>query len=121
MAGFQARGAAMRDSRPLELPSRSLELSGTEPPGSGCARITRRQFVQTALAVSGLALAVDLAAQERERGAWGRAAGLPPRNPSACSRAGEDDVMTVVSPAVEMGQRRQTSITMIIVDELGGR
>ncbi len=93
----------MRDSRPLE-PS----------------LISRRKFVHAALAASGLALSVDLPAQEREGGAWRGAAARPPRSPSAFIQIGEDDAITLISPAVEMGQGGHTSLPMVLMEELGG-
>lgn len=86
--------------------------------------ISRRKFVHTAvaaggLAVGGLALSIDLPAQERA--GWQRGAARPPRDPAAFLQIGADDVITIISPAVEMGQGGHTSLPMIIVEELGGR
>ncbi|MGH8219542.1 MAG: molybdopterin cofactor-binding domain-containing protein [Steroidobacteraceae bacterium] len=95
----------MRDSRPLELPI-----------------ITRRKFIHGAVtvgAVGGLALSVDLPAQERA--GWRGGAARAPRDPAAFLQIGEDGVITIISPAVEMGQGGHTSLPMIIVEELGGR
>ena len=96
----------MPDSRRLELPN-----------------ISRRKFVHGAAAVGavgGLALSIHLPAQERE-GGFPRGAPRPPRNPAAFLQIGENDVITIMSPAVEMGQGGHTSLPMIIVEELGGK
>ena len=83
------------------------------------AQITRREFVGGAMAVSGLALSLELPAQETARQAAPGAA-RPPRMPLAFLQIGEDDGITIVSPAVEMGQGGHTSLPMIIMEELGG-
>ena len=83
------------------------------------AQITRREFVGGAMAVSGLALSLELPAQETARQAAPVAA-RPPRMPLAFLQIGEDDGITIVSPAVEMGQGGHTSLPMIIMEELGG-
>ncbi len=80
--------------------------------------ISRREFVRVAgAALGGLALSLQLPAQESGR-APGEAHG--PRNPSAFLQIGEDDGITIVTPAVEMGQGGHTSLPMIIMEELGG-
>jgi isoquinoline 1-oxidoreductase subunit beta len=94
----------MTDSRPLEPPV-----------------ISRRRFVHAALAVSGLALSIDLPARESPSGPPPRESGRAPRNPSAFVLIGEDDAIVIISPAVEMGQGGHTSLPMIIMEELGGR
>ena len=97
----------MRDPRPLELPI-----------------ISRRKFVHSAVAASGLAvggLALSLDVPAQERAGWPRGAARPPRDPAAFLQIGADDVITIISPAVEMGQGGHTSLPMIIVEELGGR
>src|SRR6185312_7081443 len=68
--------------------------------------------------LSGLALSLELPAQEGPRG--GAAAIRPPRTPSAFLQIGEDDGITIITPAVEMGQGGHTSLPMIIMEELGG-
>jgi isoquinoline 1-oxidoreductase subunit beta len=80
--------------------------------------ITRREFVSAAATLSGLALSLELPAQEAPRGA--AAAVRPPRAPSAFLQIGEDDGITIITPAVEMGQGGHTSLPMIIMEELGG-
>src|SRR5580704_13997637 len=82
------------------------------------AHITRREFVSAAaVTVSGLALSLDLPAQEAARLP---AASHAPRAPSAFLQIGEDDGITIITPAVEMGQGGHTSLPMIIMEELGG-
>src|SRR6185437_8695347 len=82
------------------------------------SQITRREFVSAAATLSGLALSLELPAQEGPRG--GAAAIRPPRTPSAFLQIGEDDAITIITPAVEMGQGGHTSLPMIIMEELGG-
>jgi len=82
------------------------------------SQITRREFVSAAATLSGLALSLELPAQEGPRG--GAAAIRPPRTPSAFLQIGEDDGITIITPAVEMGQGGHTSLPMIIMEELGG-
>lgn len=81
------------------------------------AHITRRRFVGVA-ALSGLALSLELPAQEGARGAPGPA--RAPRLPSAFLQISADDAITIITPAVEMGQGGHTSLPMIIMEELGG-
>ena len=82
------------------------------------AYITRREFVHVAGgAIGGLALSLDLPAQEAARLPPGPSA---PRTPSAFLQIGEDDRITIITPAVEMGQGGHTSLPMIIMEELGG-
>lgn len=86
--------------------------------------ISRRRFMHAALAVggavSGLSLSLDLPAQEPDAGRFARADTRPPRNPAAFVQIGEDDVITIITPAVEMGQGGHTAMPMIILEELGG-
>src|SRR6185312_13653376 len=82
------------------------------------AYITRREFVHVAgVAIGGLALSLDLPAQEAARLPPGASA---PRSPSAFLQIGADDRITIVTPAVEMGQGGHTSLPMMIMEELGG-
>jgi isoquinoline 1-oxidoreductase beta subunit len=81
------------------------------------AHITRREFIHVASAFGGLALSLDLPAQESARLPAGPAA---PRSPSAFLQIGADDSVTIITPAVEMGQGGHTSLPMIIMEELGG-
>src|SRR3984885_1395524 len=83
------------------------------------AHITRREFVGGAVALSGLALSLELPAQETARQAAPGAA-RPPRTPSAFLQIGEDDGIIIITPAVEMGQGGHTALPMIIMEELGG-
>ncbi len=61
------------------------------------AHITRREFVGGAVAFSGLALSLELPAQETARQAAPGAA-RPPRTPSAFLQIGEDDGITIITP-----------------------
>ncbi len=77
--------------------------------------LSRREFVHAAMALgSGLALSIELPAQE------GEAAASPLRPPAAFLHIGEDNLITLTTPAVEMGQGGHTSITLIIMEELEG-
>jgi len=81
--------------------------------------ITRREFVCAATTtLGGLALSLELPAQENARPL--AAAARPPRIPSAFLQIGADDSITIITPAVEMGQGGHTSLPMIIMEELGG-
>src|SRR5690242_4124478 len=82
--------------------------------------ITRREFVGAASAtLGGLALSLELPAQETAR-PLAAAAPKPPRTPAAFLQIGADDGITIITPAVEMGQGGHTSLPMIIMEELGG-
>src|ERR1700748_1846092 len=82
------------------------------------SQITRREFVGAAAAtVVGLALSLEWPAQESARLP---AAIRAPRTPSAFLQIGEDDGITIITPAVEMGQGGHTALPMIIMEELGG-
>src|SRR6202789_1765201 len=83
------------------------------------AHITQREFVGGAAALSGLTLSLELPAQETARQAAPGAV-RPPRTPSAFLQIGEDDGITIITPAVEMGQGGHTALPMIIMEELGG-
>src|SRR5579862_5604833 len=81
--------------------------------------LTRRQFVNTAVALTGgLALSIELPASGAESERASAATALRP--PSAFLHIGEDNLITLTTPAVEMGQGGHTSIAMIIMEELGG-
>jgi isoquinoline 1-oxidoreductase subunit beta len=84
------------------------------------ASITRREFVHASAALGGLALSLELPAQEGGSPQRMAAAPRAPRAPSAFLQIGEDDGITVVTPAVEMGQGGHTAMAMIILEELGG-
>ena len=81
--------------------------------------ITRREFVGAAATLGGLALSLELPAQENAR-PLPAAGPKPPRTPSAFLQVGEDDGITIVTPAVEMGQGGHTALPMLIMEELGG-
>jgi isoquinoline 1-oxidoreductase beta subunit len=82
--------------------------------------ITRREFVHATAAIGGLALSLELPAQEGGPGPRVPAASRAPRAPSAFLQIGEDDGITIIAPAVEMGQGGHTAMSMIILEELGG-
>ena len=82
--------------------------------------ITRREFVRATAAIGGLALSLELPAQEGGPGPRMPAASRAPRAPSAFLQIGEDDAITIIAPAVEMGQGGHTAMSMIILEELGG-
>jgi isoquinoline 1-oxidoreductase beta subunit len=82
--------------------------------------ITRREFVHATAAIGGLALSLELPAQEGGPGPRMPAASRAPRAPSAFLQIGEDDGITIIAPAVEMGQGGHTAMSMIILEELGG-
>jgi isoquinoline 1-oxidoreductase beta subunit len=89
--------------------------SATERPGS---LLSRRQFVQAAVAAGGgLILSIELPAQEAP-GRRRPAAALKP--PSAFLQIGTDNTITLTTPAIELGQGGHTSVAMIIMEELGG-
>jgi isoquinoline 1-oxidoreductase subunit beta len=82
--------------------------------------ITRREFVNaTAATVGGLALSLELPAQETAK-PLAASGPKPPRAPSAFLQIGEDDGITIVTPAVEMGQGGHSALPMLIMEELGG-
>jgi isoquinoline 1-oxidoreductase beta subunit len=83
------------------------------------ARLTRRDFIVSGAVVgSGLMLSIPLFAQEGASAQTPAAA--PPRAPSAFLQIAADDTITIITPAVEMGQGGHTAMPMILMDELGG-
>src|SRR6202034_79909 len=92
------------------------------------AMISRRQFLHATVAIGGgLALAVRLPAQETgeaaeagEAGAISTAVTSSVRTPAAFVQIAADDTITIITPAVEMGQGGHTSMPMMIMEELGG-
>jgi isoquinoline 1-oxidoreductase beta subunit len=81
--------------------------------------VSRRDFVRAAATITGgLVLAIQLPAQE------GRppVAKVPaaPRAPAAFLQIGVDDSITIITPAVEMGQGGHTAMPMMLMEELGG-
>jgi isoquinoline 1-oxidoreductase beta subunit len=86
----------------------------------GLANISRRDFVRTALSLGGgLILSLKLPAQEPPSG-HPPGTTAPLRTPSAFVQIAEDDSITIITPAVEMGQGGHTSLPMIIMEELCG-
>jgi isoquinoline 1-oxidoreductase subunit beta len=78
--------------------------------------IDRRQFLKRSAAVGGgLMLSVVLPRFSAEA-----AESLPPRDPSAFIHIGADDRITIVTPAVEMGQGGHTAMCQLLMEELGG-
>ena len=90
-------------------------MSGPIDP-SGCL-LSRREFIHaTAAAGGGLLLAFGWSMRRVEAGQ-----SMPaPRAPSAFLQIGTDDRITIISPAVEMGQGGHTAMPMILNEELGG-
>lgn len=85
---------------------------------SGRSTLSRREFIQATGALGGgLALSLAIPMDTVFAGAAALAA---PRAPSAFLEIGANDVITVVTPAVEMGQGGHTSMPMILIEELGG-
>jgi isoquinoline 1-oxidoreductase beta subunit len=85
------------------LTSRTIE------PGDG---VSRRVFLLTAAASSGLTLGLRIPAGE------GKAAGADAFVPNAFIRIGSDGQIVLTMPYVEMGQGTYTSIPMLIAEEL---
>lgn len=84
----------------------------------GSPLLSRREFIRVAAIGGGLALTLKLHAQEG--GPLPRMRPRPPKPPSAFVQIGKDNVITIITPAVEMGQGGHTAMPMIIMDELGG-
>lgn len=86
------------------------------------ANVSRRHFLQSAISVGGLVLAVgyvDLArsAEEKKYGADGEPHGWTD-NPLAFVAIGEDGTVSIVCHRSEMGQGVRTGMPMIVADEL---
>ncbi len=80
--------------------------------------LSRREFIEaTAAAGGGLLLAITLPPLDALCAPIGPA---PPRSPSAFLRIGTDDAITIIAPAVEMGQGGHTAMPMILMEELAG-
>jgi isoquinoline 1-oxidoreductase beta subunit len=79
--------------------------------------LNRREFIHaTATGGGGLLLAFGWPVRRVEAGQ-----GMPaPRTPAAFLQIGADDTITIISPAVEMGQGGHTAMPMILIEELGG-
>ncbi|MDE2052495.1 MAG: xanthine dehydrogenase family protein molybdopterin-binding subunit, partial [Gammaproteobacteria bacterium] len=98
-------------------------LEGQPPRREDGRRVSRRGFMLAAATAGGglaLTLALPAPAQQLRPRAWGAPASAAPRPPSAFLQIGEDDAITVISPAVEMGQGDHTAMAMIILEELCG-
>jgi isoquinoline 1-oxidoreductase beta subunit len=81
--------------------------------------VSRREFVRTAATIGGgLVLAIHLPAQ-RVHSQPGSVKAAP-RSPAAFLQIAPDDTITVITPAVEMGQGGHTAMPMILMEELGG-
>lgn len=79
--------------------------------------LSRREFIQsTATAGGGLLLAFGWPVGRLEADQSMPTA----RAPSAFLQIGTDDTITIISPAVEMGQGGHTAMPMILIEELGG-
>ncbi len=102
------------------MSSRTASHSSTRPAGG----LTRRDFVRSAVSAGGgLMLGMYLpsgkaVAQENAPAMAAKTA--PPRAPSAFVHIAPDDTITLVTPAVEMGQGGHTAMPMILMEELGG-
>jgi isoquinoline 1-oxidoreductase subunit beta len=76
--------------------------------------LTRRDFLgQSALVGGGLLIALSLPSQGVETGSSGGTL-------NAFIRVGTDDTITLITPAVEMGQGGHTAMAMLLMDELNG-
>lgn len=105
---------SLADSALAAVPERPSDVAA----GTRATILTRRQFVHGAVALGGgLALSLELPAQERASARTGAPAVRPP---AAFLHIGADNLITLTTPAVEMGQGGHTSVTMIIMEELGG-
>src|SRR6267154_5103961 len=81
--------------------------------------VSRREFVRTAATLGGgLVLAIHLPAPSAR--SQPAAAAAAPRAPAAFLRIAPDDTITIITPAVEMGQGGHTAMPMILMEELGG-
>lgn len=80
---------------------------------------TRRHFVCAAASLGGLALTLELPAQENVR-PLAASGPRPPRAPSAFLQIGADDSILITTPAVEMGQGGHSALPMVLMEELGG-
>jgi isoquinoline 1-oxidoreductase subunit beta len=79
--------------------------------------LSRREFIHsTATAGGGLLLAFGWPVGRLEA----EQSTPPTRTPSAFLQIGTDDTITIISPAVEMGQGGHTAMPMILIEELGG-
>ena len=82
--------------------------------------ISRREFVRTAATIGGgLVLAIHLPAQNANS-QDAKVIPIGPRSPSAFLKIAPDDTITIITPAVEMGQGGHTAMPMILMEELAG-
>lgn len=81
--------------------------------------LNRREFICATAAIGGgLALRLASPATAGEMSSRGKSDST--RAPSAFLQIAEDNSITVISPAVEMGQGSHTAMSIIVLDELGG-
>jgi isoquinoline 1-oxidoreductase subunit beta len=115
------RNASSRAASPAATP---LARAAAVPVAAPASPITRRAFVRSAAtAGGGLMLGIYLPtgkAVGQENASGSAAKEAPPRTPSAFLRIAPDDTITLVTPAVEMGQGGHTALPMILMEELGG-
>ncbi len=74
--------------------------------------ISRRAFL-----ISSGAVAIAVAFGSLPKKAFGQAA---PLSPNAWVRVGTDNIVTIFSPAAEMGQGVMTSMPLLIAEEMEG-
>jgi isoquinoline 1-oxidoreductase beta subunit len=86
--------------------------------------VSRRDFVRSAVSMGGgLMLGIHLPtgkAVGQENAPAMAAKAAPPRPPASFLHIDADDTITLVTPAVEMGQGGHTAMPMILMEELGG-
>jgi isoquinoline 1-oxidoreductase beta subunit len=83
--------------------------------------LSRRDFLLAGVAATGgLIFALPVLGQEESPSFGAANTEKRPRNPSAFVKVDSDDTITVVTPAVEMGQGGHTAMPMILMEELGG-
>jgi isoquinoline 1-oxidoreductase subunit beta len=99
-----------------------LNVDGQQHEPLLIASVSRREFVQGAVALSGLVLAVGFPGSARAEDAPVYGADAMPHgwidNPLVFVAIGEDGMVTIVCHRSEMGQGVRTSMPMIIADEL---
>jgi isoquinoline 1-oxidoreductase subunit beta len=83
--------------------------------------MSRREFVRSAATIGGgLVLAIHLPYRNAHAQETPIAIAAGPRPPSAFLQIAPDDTITIIAPAVEMGQGGHTAIPMILMEELAG-
>jgi len=115
------RNASSRAASPAAT---AVARAAAVPVAAPASSITRRAFVRSAATVGG-GLMLDIylptgKAVGQENAPGSAAKETPPRTPSAFLRIAPDDTITLVTPAVEMGQGGHTALPMILMEELGG-